>query len=330
MTRREVCGTVVKVALGAAAGVVLTLARDAFRGPAAADPPASARRAEALDRPRAPTVDEMTRIDPSTAPVPCANALVPRVVTRDRDAPIADPSDDELARLREQVVTLEREVQRLRALLAENGVRRHTLRKLVSANDLQHGRLYEELLGLIVDDPEGVAEDPRRAFETIVRLIDETGLASGKRGEGVFAIAPEPAAPDLRLEMDRSSSDQQVDPEDGTPSFVRHEDQVSFHARIILSKVPERWLGDPLSATIELSIGVSNRDTGSLRLVMDAGSTRLAPEVSWHLQWRDGEAYLDRCPYRGADESLVTSPAEVAKERSWADRVFQQLMTRAR
>src|SRR5262249_2284704 len=240
----------------------------------------------------------------------------------------ADPIDEELIRLREEVGELQAEVKRLRALVAD-GSARHELHRLIAANELQHGDLYEELLGLIVDDPEGVAEDPRRAFELIVRLIDESGLAGAKVVDGQRELAPEPAAPELLLTLRYERGTDRFDSGDGTGPFECPADDVQFFARLTLPKAPEGWLGHPLSATVGLTIHICDRIDTWLNLDMDL-PTRIAPSVFWGIHIRSDEACLDRLPLRGGDASRVTSPAEFAIERAWLDRIFEQLRTRAR
>jgi len=330
MGARAVGGTVAKVALGVAAGVALMLARDGACGPAGSSPTTAAHANESSGRPRAASGDEPARLDPASAPALRASDDVAAVVERDRDAKPVDPIDDEVARLRAQVTGFEAEIARLRAQLADGSACRHALRGLIAANELRHGKLYEEIVGLAVDDPDSVAEDPRHAFDLILRLIDETGLAGAKLNGESREIEPEPAAPDVRLSMSHSAWDDNAQTVEGAPPIPRRHDQVQFHATLLLPKVPEGWLGQPLSAEVELAIEESNLGPAWLTLRLNADKHDSAREIRWNLHVNGEGAFLSRTPVRGAEDCRETSIADVSKERAWLDRIFQQLMTRAR
>jgi hypothetical protein len=327
MGARAVGGTVVKVALGAAAGVALMLLLDGRRGTNGRGEETAARARENSGHARAPA-DDPVRLEPASASSPALHKgdEVAAVVERDPDAKPIDPTDDELARLRMQVTELEAEIARLRAQLADGSPRRHALHGLIAANELRYGKLYEEIVGLVVDDPESVAEDPRHAFDLILQLIDETGLAGAKLENGIRQIQPEPAAPDVRLSLSHGMFEEN----EGAPAILRRFDQVEFHATLQLEKVPEGWLGQPLAGEVELSIQESDSTPAWVILRLSSDSHDSAHEVRWNLNVNRDGAYLTRFPVRGAEDSRETSIADLAKERGWLDRVFQQLMTRAR
>jgi uncharacterized small protein (DUF1192 family) len=331
MGAREVGGTVVKVALGAAVGVALMLVRDGSRGPAGSSPTTAAHANESSDRPRAPAGNEPTHLEVASAPSPAAGDVVTAVVERDPAARPAESSGDELDELREQVAALQAEVKRLRAQLADGSARHHALHGLIAANELQHGKLYEEIVGLLVDDPESVAEDPRRMFDLILRLIDETGLAGSKVDDGGGReIAPELAAPETFLSLCHSVNEWNDRDGDDGPVFHVSQDQVTFRLTLRLPKVPEGWIGQPLAVDCELQIQVSTQGDASLSLDCQPDANDRAKPIRWSLNVDRGGASLTRHPYRGDEDSKQVSAAELTKERRWLDRIFQQLMTRAR
>jgi hypothetical protein len=130
--------------------------------------------------------------------------------------------------------------------------------------------------------------------------------------------------------MSHSAWDDNAQTVEGAPPIPRHYDQVQFRATLIVQKAPEGWLGQPLSAEVELTIEVSSLGPAWLTLQLNADTHDSAREIRWNLNVNGDGAYLSRTPVRGAEDCRETSLADVAKERAWLDRIFQQLMTRAR
>jgi hypothetical protein len=324
---REVGGTVVKVALGAAAGVALMLARDGARGPAGSSPTTAAHANESSGRPRAASGEELARLEPASAPALRASDDVAAVVERDPVATPVDPVDGEIARLHAQVIDLEAEIARLRAQLADGSLRRRALHEMLAVNDLVHGKLYEEMLDLIVNDPESVAEDPRHAFALILRLIDETGLAPAELDQGIRMVAPEPNAPDLRLLLrDDRSECQEYD----RPDLHWYEETIHFHAALQLPKVPEGWSAQPLDANVSLDVTRSDRGSAGLELTMAAGSLPGLHQVRWSLEVSPESACLTRSPWRCGEDSRDLPLEQVATEWRWIVEVFDSLQLRTR
>jgi len=331
MGARAVGGTVAKVALGVAAGVALMLLLDGRRGTNGRGVETAARAHENSGHARAPA-DDPARLEPASASSPALHKGddVAAVVERDPDAKPIDPIDDELARLRTQVAELEAEVARLRAQLADGSARRHALHRQIAANELRHGKLYEELVGVLVDDPESVAEDPRRTFDLILRLVDETGLASAKLVEGRREIQPEPEAPETYLALQHSECEWDDRDGDEGPLVHINSDQLAFRAILRLPKVPEGWLGQPLAVDVDLVVTCSTFGDADLHLECNSDIHNATKAIEWNLGVNRHEATLRRAPIRGDEEWRCVAPADLAKERSWLDRLFQQLMTRAR
>jgi hypothetical protein len=327
MGARAVGGTVVKVALGAAAGVVVMLVHDGGRDSAATS---AAQASKASECAHSLAAGESARVDPSSDSAPRTGDVVAAVAKREAESQSADPSGDELDRLREQVAELQAEVKRLRALLADGSARHHALRGLIAANELQHGKLYEEIVGLLVDDPESVAEDPRRMFDLILRLVDETGLAGAKVDDGGGReIAPEPAAPETILALCHNVNEWNDRDGDEGPVFHVSQDQVTFRLYLRLPKVPEGWIGQPLAVDCELQIQVSTQGDASLSLDCQPDANDRAKPIRWSLNVDRSGASLTRYPFRGDEDSKQVPAADLTNERRWLDRVFQQLVTRA-
>src|SRR5262249_27103148 len=199
MGARRIGGPIVRLGAGVAVGIAFGVAFGRLFMPRDRAPVTEHARGERVLAAESSSAARST-VAPERAD---ASPREPAAMEAKRDAARIATSDEiaELARLHEQVAELEEEIARLRAELATGNPRRHSLHEMFAANDLEHGPLYEEIVDLIVNDPESVTDDPRHAFALALRLIDETGLAAKSKVEDRREVAPEPRAPELRLTL---------------------------------------------------------------------------------------------------------------------------------
>jgi hypothetical protein len=274
-------------------------------------------------------------IEPRTSPVEGADPIpgasregVALAASRD-ELPHGD--DEELASLRARLAELEAEVARLRALFAANCPAALRVRELVDANELRFGSLFREIAEYAVGDPEGIAENPRRFCELLLRAIDVTGLAAAPVVQGHREIRPESAAPDVAFSLDGVSDLTTVSIE-GEEAVYRH-DQATLRAMIILPKAPEEWLGRPLGLSIEWTVDETENGTAWMQLsIRDASSSsqNLFTNVDWNSIWeRDGSS-LSRSPLRGGDEDLQGGVDGFPAQRRMVDELTRRLRAVAR
>src|SRR5688572_13227680 len=190
---RSIGAVVAAFILGGGASWIASYVANASRGRAAVEPniahESGVRSFTRLeDRP-----DAATSSDPAFGPSPSATRSAEPLATE-------ATGQSELEALRARVVELEDEIARLRDLVREGDDRRRQMKKTLAANTLVHGELWLETFEAFVD-AEAVTEEPRRVFPLLLRMIDETGLASVPIEDGRRTLEPEPNAPDTQLKL---------------------------------------------------------------------------------------------------------------------------------
>jgi hypothetical protein len=215
-----------------------------------------------------------------------------------------------------RITSLEGEVGRLHAALDGHDPKRERIANLVAANDLLHGELYCQVAQLVLIDPESVTDDPSPAFQMVIRLTDETGLAAVKAENGQRELCPEPNAPELYLSLDSGNENEK--------------EWLRFSASLNLPNAPVDWRGSPLDLRVVLDL---QRDAdGNASALFSARGNSF--ENRSGLEWseygsRDG-SLLQRSPWNGGKDVRQCGPDDPAAFRAVVDDLFEKLKSRAR
>jgi hypothetical protein len=285
--------------------------------------------------------EDGTGVPDAASPEPAAAASTPAATSLSA-VRIESSGDDgavseELAPLRDRIAELEAEVERLRRELEGKDLKHRQLAQFFAANDLKHADLYRELVERFVAEPESVAEDPREACSLLVRAIDESGLSGAPRvvdsgGPGnvqyLRSIEPEPAAPELSLNLDFNESGGIVRDDAGREQ-PRHTDYVELNVNLALPKAPEGWLGRPLAVHIRLHIQRGMPQEEFLLEANDPSSGQPSALKVW-VVWNDEQSVISRTPWNGDSDDRQLGPDEFPELRRLSQEVFVKLRSRAR
>jgi hypothetical protein len=231
----------------------------------------------------------------------------------------ADPAIDPLLA---RIAALEDEVDRLQVSVRDGDPRRRRFQDLLAANKLLHEKLWRDLHELVAD-PGAFAEDPTRTFPLLLRLIDETGVATLKADEyGTRQMKPELDAEDTSVTF-RSSVDQNRD-ERGTWDSK----QIGVDCCVRLPKAPEGWLAAP--EPFEIHVTMDRSENGLLRLYLDADDGEQRGALRLHIEWQSDLNYISRSPWRGSEESREMKPGEFPELHAAIDQLFDRLEMRIR
>jgi hypothetical protein len=236
----------------------------------------------------------------------------------DRSLPVArgEWRPDELERLQVRTSDLEAELGRMRAALDGKDPKRQRIASLVAVNDLKHGDLYREVAETVLIDPESVTDDPTAAFALLVRLADETGLASAPAENHQRELSPEPNAPELYLSLGYG--------EEETTEWIR------FSCCLNLPNVPQTWRGNPLDLRVVLDLQRSANGRAFVIFSARGNSFENRTGLEWSESWSPDATLIQRSPWNGGKDDRQGCPDEFGANRVVVDDLFEKLKSRAR
>jgi hypothetical protein len=229
----------------------------------------------------------------------------------------ADPAIDPLLA---RIAALEEEVDRLQATVRDGDSNRKHYQERLAVNKLLHEKLWRDLYELLAD-PEVFADDPARAFPLLLRVVDETGVATVAADEyGTRRVTPEPEAEETSVKFRRD-----VHPygNDNLPAT-----QIELACDIVLPRVPETWRG--YNNAVHVDLRLERCEGGVLEFSLTANDGSHPDRLEVNVDWRPDFNYVARRPWHGGDESRQMEPNELPELHAAIDQLFDRLEMRLR